>query len=235
MKLVLYPCGFLVSYYDGFINELKNNGIVFNSYLGLSGGAISSVTSCLDIDSKKIWNDIECDLWQDQKPGFVSRFFKREFKTRIVGNTAEQEILDKINGKVVIVAAKVPSFDLTYFTHFETVDDLRRKMMASSTLPYLMYPFPAKIKDDYYVDGWFGLFNRLNFHINSEKAIILRASPGFKVRMCKIGDHIWRVKILLPKMIWKIFRPTKEIMLDWFEEGKMAGQQFLDKYYMEIK
>ena len=178
--LFLSACGARVTFHAGVVDALKEMGFEFDKYLGVSGGGIHAVLSACGCKGD-LWFDQDIPLVQDKlilRPPILKDTLTFIFRDTFLKKYGGKFHLDEINKKVSVLTTE-RFFNATTFEDFASLDDLKLKLLASSSMPFFT-SFPVTVKDKWYADGFFGYFlTKLDFMnlLDTKLRIISLALP----------------------------------------------------------
>jgi hypothetical protein len=152
--------GFRMAFHAGFIDGLTKMGIEVDQFVGTSTGALSAFLGSIGVPGYE-WLDDVPPVWHLNmlQPGFIESFIKNEVRKRLNLNrqsdeSRKKEIYNSLNTKMRLIAADFPGLDARVFDSYKSMSDVAMKIIAATSIPYHT-KFPARLNDDYYIDGFF--------------------------------------------------------------------------------
>ncbi len=196
--IFLSGSGARITFHAGVMDALRELGVTVDQFLGASGGGIHSVLTVCGCRGD-LWFDDRIPICKNNSiirpptlKESLSFILKPDFLTQYGGKLN----LAIINQKVKILSTQ-KFFKAIVFNAFASIEDLKIKLLASSSLPFFT-TFPVKIENRRYADGFFGYFYRkLDFAklINTDLRIASLALPtNHKVKNNSDSTFIYVIK-----------------------------------------
>lgn len=158
--IFLSGSGARVTFHAGIVDALHELGFSIDEYVGASGGAIHSALAACGCRGR-IWFDRSIPVAKDGaviRPPILKESLAHIFRASFMARHGGELDLDRINERVSILATQ-RFFSPVVFDVCSSLDDLKAKLLASSSLPGFT-TFPVLIDGTMYADGVFGYFYR---------------------------------------------------------------------------
>lgn len=150
--------GARVTFHAGVVDALHELGVTIDEYVGASGGAIHAALAACGCNGK-IWFDHTIPICKDGaviRPPILKESLAHVFRSSFLDKHGGDLDLDRVNQRVSVLATE-RFLSPVVFEVFNSLDDLKLKLLASSSLPGFT-TFPVTIDGKKYADGVFGYF-----------------------------------------------------------------------------
>jgi len=153
--------GYRTSFHAGFVDGLKTLGVEVDQYLGASSGALSAFLASLGVPGRE-WHDEVMPFWhltmlkpKQVEASIISAVSKLLNLRRESDAPVKKIRYELLNRKLRIIAATLPNLKPKVFSSFDDKEDVIKKIIASSAIPYWT-KFPSRKFDGFrYINGFF--------------------------------------------------------------------------------
>ncbi len=213
-----------LSYFTGFLHGLQEHDVQAEQMVGISIGALMSMGYLAGVPMKETFDELI--------PWAVKRRFTYDIYGQFLDFNMERYIrpehLERFNGRLKIVATRVSLLGLEtrVFDSYSDMQDLRRKLQASGSLPYLN-EFPVRINDDWYVDGYATCWNPA-VHLDTPRKLTVVGIPEWTniSHARELGDVVVMDDSRGHGLV-STFLLDEQVARDWFEVGHAKALEYL--------
>lgn len=218
-------------YHNGFLNALKDNEIVVDQLIGVSGGFFSIFLHIAGVDNKSF-------LKYDKNSPLYKGFFKKNFYSKILdyyvpivlnrSELSEKEIIEQMNLKCSAIASLFPNIIKNkIIKEFKTIEDIKDALKATAAIPWFTES-PYKLKDEKCVDGAIFLGKKRNY-LNTDIKIILLGLPEERDRIL-LDEMTFTFNNNYGNKLKTLFWGNPNDYVELWEHGYNTGLEFIKIY-----
>lgn len=218
------------AFHSGFLARCREQGLLFDKYIGSSSGFYACLASIAELDYKGFWSDQGSPLYQ---PGYRRNFFKHfvDFHMpKILKETPLEHdlLLSRLNDKLYAMANKISwsGLETELISGYDSFDEVNQAQLASGAIPWLLKPFPHLYKGNRYVDGCFWNRNPARF-LDTEIKVVLE--PSIEYAKPKKELNIFYHKCDYGKRLKTMIYGTPDDYESIWECGNREADKFLEQ------